>query len=269
MPEFDSIIPQPLTLARFMEADYYLEFNDPDSSIRSTHMIDFHYTSIGLNHEKVRDKSFLINIGSLFHEKIAGIIRDAGKLYKSTVYLNGLASDVIRDVPQSILKIFPQNKPDHLFVMPELYFDRYNHSSAELKSLPNVLVIDTDDSLQGYVTALNSCDSIITTDSSAYHIASGLNKPCLVLFGSIDPKLRTSYYPKVTALEANYIGQSCKSPCGKSMYSEFYKNQASSKKKCPEAAFKNSEFSPCLASFSEQALLDSFNRLTCLNEKSY
>jgi hypothetical protein len=265
IPGLDSVIAQPLTLARFMEADYYLEFNDHGSYMSSSHMTDFYFTSIGLDHEKAEDKSFSIDIGPLYHGEIAELIKDAGSSYKSTVYLNGLASDVMRDIPEEVLKIFPQRLTDHLFVVPKPYIDRYDYGASGLLSLPNVLCLDTLDSMQGYVTALYTCGSIITTDSSAYHIAAGFDKPCLVLFGPVSPGLRTTYYPGVIALEPGYMGHTCNSPCGKSMFSEFPENKTSGEKRCPEAAFKKSCFSPCLSSYSEKELLHAFGKLIALS----
>ncbi|MBW1802378.1 MAG: hypothetical protein JRJ85_16820 [Deltaproteobacteria bacterium] len=258
IPELDAVTAQPMTLARFMEMDYYAEFNDPNSEMSSMHMIDFYIKSIGLDPAKTHDKSISLPIGSLFDQNVAELIKEAGRSFRSTVYLNGLASDMMRDLPPSTLLTFPENLKDHLFIFPKSYSERYGQKVSDITARANVLHLDTIDSLSGYLTALHSCDAVVTTDSSSYHIAAALNKPCLAIFGPISANLRTTYYPGVIALEPNYMGRLCRSPCGKSMFAEFPENKDTDEKRCPEAALMQMDFSPCLASFSREDLIDAF-----------
>ena len=85
IPELDSVTAQPMTMAQFMEADYYAEFKDPNSEMSSMHMIDFYLKSIGFNPEKIQDKSISFSMGSLFDQKVAERIKKAGHSFRSTV----------------------------------------------------------------------------------------------------------------------------------------------------------------------------------------
>jgi hypothetical protein len=50
------------------------------------------------------------------------------------------------------------------------------------------------------VAVVKMADMIIGPDSAGIHLAGAFNKPALGLFGNINPKLRTLYYPKVRTL---------------------------------------------------------------------
>ena len=177
------------------------------------------------------------------------------------VYLNGLASDVLRDLPLDIMRVWPDNYDDILFVVPHGYVERWCKQDEQALKADNICLIDTGDSMAGYITALNTCDAVITADTSTYHLAAALQKPALVLFGPVGSRLRTAYYPHVQALDAHYTGRTCRSPCGKSMYSEFYGGHIDGEKRCPEAVSCKMSFSPCLASFDSEKLIDAFESI--------
>ncbi|RJQ51104.1 MAG: hypothetical protein C4530_20730 [Desulfobacteraceae bacterium] len=259
IPYLDSVIAQPLTLNELMTADYIVEFSGCSGSMSSTHMIDFYLEQIGLNPLDIPDKSIELSVESLQDERVANWFRQNRSRYRRLVYLNGLASDPLRDLPPEVLALFPREFQDSLFIIPNGYLNRYPEKCAGLTSPSNVLALDTEDSLTAYVTALHQSDCIVTTDSSAYHIAAALGKPCMALFGPIASRLRTVYYQTVYALEADYLGKTCRSPCGKSMFSEFYAGSVNGAKRCPEAKERNSVFSPCLSAFSSKALFETFN----------
>lgn len=260
-PHLDAVLPQPLTLATLLEADCYLEFSAPASEISRTHMTDFYLKMAGIDPAGVTDKRPEVDIRPMFHEKTANLIDRKSSGFRYRVYLNGIASDKLRDLPPPVLKIFLRQRPDVFFFIPKQYTDRYP-KAMHLLDASNIFELDTRETLSGFVTAIDCCHMTITTDSSAYHIAAGLKKPCLTLFGPIDPRFRTRYYPTVISLAARYHGHTCQSPCGKSMISEFYDDGIVGEEKCPEALTNKMDFSPCLASFSEDRLMDAFNRIT-------
>lgn len=261
-PYVDSVRAQPFSLGELLKFDYYLEFKDAKHLLSRIHMIDFYLKGMGLNPSNVSDKVPVLSAESIWDGTVAKTIKNkCNGDYHRTIYLNGLASDPLRDVPPEILKIFPHEFPNCFFIVPISYQNRYPNESTVLLSLSNVMSMDTEQSLSAYVTALYTCDGIVTTDSSAYHIGAAIGKPCLALFGSIDSKLRVTYYPTVMALDAAYHGKTCKSPCGKSMFSEFYGGSTEGQPVCPEAVEKKNAFSPCLGSFSKGKLLDAFEML--------
>jgi hypothetical protein len=260
-PFLDAVTAEPMTLADFLGLDYFIEFNDPDHRISRMHMTDFYLSVLGIDPDTVEDKTPVLTSDALLAPEMARTLQKAGSPFKSTVYLNGLASDRLRDLPPKILEVFPGNNPDILFLVPASYDERYNGRCSRLLKLPNVLRVDTGESLPDYVTTIACCNAVVTTDSSAYHLAASQGKPSLALFGPIDPGLRTAYYPTVKALMAEYAGETCHSPCGKSMISEFKIPLHKLKAGCPEARKKRTGFSPCLASFSAESLLEAFEEI--------
>lgn len=255
-PDIDAVIPEPLTLADLLQFDYYLEFKDPDDLISRIHLTDFYLTGMGIDPSKVSEKEPVLAAESLFNPSVANLVKQIGRNHQLKIYLNGIASDKLRDLPPETLELFIRKIPDAFFFLPVQYVRRYPDKTACLE-LPNCFLLNTQESLSDYITAISSCEIIITTDSSAYHIAAALNKPCITLFGPIDPSLRTTYYPSVQSFKATYQGVTCNAPCGKSMYSEFYGGRTSGQAKCPEAIQKTMEFSPCLYSISFRKLVDS------------
>ena len=256
-PDIDEVIAEPMTLGELMEADYCFEFRDSGNQVSEMNMTDFYLQGLGIDPTDVPDKRPILSPGCQQHRDVLDSLRQAGEGYRKMVYLNGLASDRLRDLSLETLSVFPPRFPDVLFIFPTLYDDRYRrkgYSSPALR-FPNVLPFDSGGSIGGYVTAIACCDAVVSTDSSAYHIAAALGKPCIALFGPISSALRTNYYPSVVALDAAYRGKTCTSPCGKSMLSEFASEKADREGRCPEAILKGLWFSPCLSSFSEEELL--------------
>ncbi len=259
-PHLDRVISEPMTLGDILGADYYLEFNDPGKLITRTPMTDFYLSGLRIDPAEVKDKIPILRPESLFDPVMAGRIRDAGSGFRCVVYLNGLASDRLRDVPPSILDVLPRRHPQFLFLVPACFCERYAGETSRALKGSNCLRVDTEGSLSAYVTALSCSDAVITTDSSAYHLAAALGKPALALFGPIESRLRTLYYPTVTGLDANYQGMTCKSPCGKSMLSEFSSTSKKDLMGCPEAVRQRQRFSPCLF-FAPELLLQSLERI--------
>jgi len=266
-PDLDDVVAQPLTLGQLMAADYFVEFTGPDRSMNDTHMTDYYLSCIGIRPETVVDKRPVLASKDLLDTATCRELAAARAGFERIVYLNGLASDRLRDIPPDVLSVFPDLHPEIRFAVPADYPERYPEQARPLLERSNVMEIDTKGSLEKYITALSVCDAAVTTDSSVYHIAAALDKPCLTLFGPIDPGLRTRYYPTVVSLEPRYQGKTCRSPCGKSMFSEFYNGQTDGVPLCPEARHRRSQFSPCLSSYAKDRLNAGFRRLLTLDPK--
>ena len=54
--------------------------------------------------------------------------------------------------------------------------------------------------LDDFAGIISQVDGIITVDTCTYHLADAFNIPTVVLFSTIDPDLRSKYYPKVKAI---------------------------------------------------------------------
>jgi hypothetical protein len=46
-----------------------------------------------------------------------------------------------------------------------------------------------------FASIIAQVDSVVTVDTSTYHLADAFDKPTVVLFTTIEPKLRVPYYP--------------------------------------------------------------------------
>lgn len=262
-PFVDSVLAQPLTLGQLMGMDYYFEFKDPNSDIATIHMIDFYLKCAGFDASNVVDKSITLTINRRDKKDLSDRIQALRPDFGHIVYLNGLASDPIRDIPYGVLWAIADAFPKHLFLVPEMYTTRYPESAHGFRKRKNISPMDTAGDLTGYLTMIHCSDAVITTDSSAYHIAAAFDKPCMALFGPIDPGLRTAYYPTVRPIASTYSGGTCTAPCGKSNYAEFNDTRAEAEKRCPEAIRTGNGFSPCLSDFAMNRLIESLE--TTLN----
>ncbi|RMF58203.1 MAG: hypothetical protein D6748_09430 [Calditrichaeota bacterium] len=66
---------------------------------------------------------------------------------------------------------------------------------------PNVIKIDSYSLREAFAIAAG-CDAIIAPDSAFVHFSAAMNIPCIALFGPIDGKVRTKFYPLCTFLDA-------------------------------------------------------------------
>ena len=105
---------------------------------------------------------------------------------------------------------------------------------------------------EDYLAAIAHCDAVVSTDTAAGHLAEALGKPNLILYGPTRDQLWIKYYKKTLALRAEYIGKTCKSPCG------LTKDTSSG---CPEAVLLNSPYSPCLLSINAEKIVAGFENM--------
>ncbi|RPI71045.1 MAG: hypothetical protein EHM45_24080, partial [Desulfobacteraceae bacterium] len=93
---------------------------------------------------------------------------------------------------------------------------------------------------------------VVSTDTAAVHLAEALDKPHLALYGPTRDELWIKYYARTIALRAEYVGRTCRSPCG------LTKNTAAG---CPEAVLLGSPYSPCLLSLNKERIKTGFRAL--------
>jgi ADP-heptose:LPS heptosyltransferase len=107
-------------------------------------------------------------------------------------------------------------------------------------------------SLTDYITLIDCCDGVVSTDTGTVHLAEALGKPALVLYGPTRDDLWIRYYRKALPLRAEYSGKTCRSPCGR------IKNTEAG---CPEAILYDRQYSPCLLSIPEAKIVARFSTL--------
>jgi hypothetical protein len=283
LPFIDRLFPHPIRLSEFIQhADYYVEFSDPKQIFNHINMTDFHLDSLHIDLASIpaSDKRPMISSDLAKSEDMKAHLNEHCPPGRMRVLCSLGGSDRIRDLPPVILDTIAAQYTDILFLVT----GNIPHNNT----LSNITALDTSRGLDAFVTAINECDFVLSTDSSAYHIAAALNKPALTFFGPIASALRSTYYPKLIPVDANYTGETCTSPCGISSITEtppeiaIGANQVRSlqagiaittyagktfafdpHKGCPEANALNTPYSPCL-SFPRDTILEGFKRLLAL-----
>jgi hypothetical protein len=283
----DRFFPHPVRLYDFMNAaDYYLDFSDPKKIFNFWEMIDFHLDCLSFDPSAIPAPEKIPELpeGLFRSARMAEAISSVRPEGKTAVLYAGMASDRIRHLPSDILDWLARAYPDTIFLLP-------GNTTGPCGGSPNTFTIDTSAGLEDYVTAIRLCDILVSTDSSAYHIAAATGTPSLVFFGPIGSKTRTGYYPLVVALDSSYQGLTCHAPCGISAIEEtppaipIGANGATRlvdgmeittftgetfvfdhKKGCPDANAAGSSCSPCLAGFTREAVIASFEKVLALFE---
>ena len=283
----DTFFPHPIRLYDLInESDYYMDFSDPKRIFNDTDMIDFYLDSLFFDPASIPAQDKIPQLSD--HLKRSGRIIESMETLnpdrKTRVLFAGNASSPIRHLPPFILKFLSASYPDMVFLVPS---DRTGPSVEAL----NIFHLDTSGGLTDFVTAINLCDIVVSSDSSAYHIAAAVGTPALVFFGPIGSKIRIGNYPKVVALDSEYSGLTCHAPCGISALQETpptigigannIKNLDSGveivtfdgrtfkfdpKKGCPESNAALTTHSPCMSCFSEADIIKGFEKTLSLME---
>ncbi|MFP3254466.1 MAG: glycosyltransferase family 9 protein, partial [Hydrogenobaculum sp.] len=98
---------------------------------------------------------------------------------------------------------------------------------------------------------VKNLDALISVETVLPHIAAAVGTPTLVVLGPGSFKNIYDYGVKhLKALEMNYKGQVCSSPC-----------QLHISQKCPEAVVKQTNLSPCFSNLNSLSLKESFYEL--------
>ena len=159
---------------------------------------------------------------------------------------------------QTVMEV-AQSCPDMAFV------HSIDHSLREVKIPPNIFFIYMGGSLENYFSAILASDAVISSDSSAYHVAGAFRKPAVALFGPVNSALRTLYCKSVFPIDAGYVGSICSSPCGLNAVTELNppnpNAEAKVYDKCPEAESKGTRYSPCLLSITPSQITKALHKV--------
>jgi len=261
MSGIEDIIVMPTRMSHVIGMDYYLEFSGHSNLFGSMHMTDFYLTLMKIPPETIPTESkipFLPGTRTM-SEKIIRRFEGLRRKNNKIVYFQTKTSSIIRNLPEELFLWLSKN-------IPEMTFVTTPDAEGKKDGWPkNLIALDTTESLLDYITAIFCSDAVISPDSSAYHIAAALRKPAITLFGPIGSALRSLYSPTIIPLDAEYIGITCKSPCGRNIVSEFKHldkvHGFNSSRGCPEANIKGTSHSPCLLSIPNEKVREKLVQL--------
>lgn len=192
----------PQTLGRLLGYDDFmsLEGFTLSQEFNSMPMIDYFLAKFGVDPATVSD-----------HEKRGACLNPAGsrrnidksldnllQSYKSKghrlLFIHPLASDAIRSIPD-----------DHIAKLTDFLIGNTDFIlvSAVATSCKNERLLDVSrysKSTDDFINIISRMDAVITVDTSAYHIAACFDIPTVVLFNTIHPRYRVSYYPYVRGI---------------------------------------------------------------------
>lgn len=249
----DRLLPLPITMVDLLKMDFYVDFSGSfgNADFNLKHPTDFYLDSLGLRTGKILAKLPSMNNKS----ESSPIIKHLKVLKKEhsgrpLILIQWHASAHIRTFPPEKLASLTHRFKEFTFVIAHHYKQAEETSLAIKDASLNAINISFQlKDLPEFISAVGFSDGVISTDSSGYHVAAALGKPALALFGAIGSHLRTCYYPNVIALDADYHGKSCTSPCDRH------------KGICPEIKLLSTPYSPCLMSISEISLHESFQKM--------
>jgi len=261
----DRLFPYPIRMSTLIAADVYVLFESP--GFDQMNLVDYYLKELLLDQSGIKEKRPILSKHLRQSEKILAVFdRIKQTRCGPAILYNGKSNAVLRDLPASFLDVLTKNFPHITLIVP------CPSIKSNYKKTGNIIYLNTFDSTQDYITAIDCCDAFVSADTSTYHLAAGLDKPGLVFFSSIDPGLRTGYYPHAISVSPHYQGRICRSPCG--LHSEKYyhpdfelfnKLQALGLKPsvngCPEAQVQKMNLSPCLAFISDEVIIDNFKLL--------
>ncbi len=252
----DRLLPLPLRLDTLLEADYLIDFTERDDicDFKRIHMTDYFLHFLGIDATRHKDKTPQINILNGISHRLEGQFLQFRKHFQKRhlVLLNWKASNRLRDLPPEKLLFLLEDFKNVIFVIAQPR--HHEQKTRQLIQGYRDRVIDCSQqmaSLEDYLAAVSICDAVVCTDTATYHLAEALEKPSLTLFGPVSSDLRIRYYKKAKAIDADYKGESCHSPCGLDKAING----------CSEAQLKGTAHSPCLLSISEDRIRRAFSEM--------
>ena len=247
----DHLCPLPIPLSDLLDADYAVDFSGSlkEALNPDLHLTDYFMRTLRLDPDTIRIERSTVSSklsGSLSIIQLFRRLREANPNH-TIIFLNWRASTHIKSLPPSLFSEITKKLKNTLFLVG--HPESLNHQTEKELLDHGVHAINISShmkSLHDYFTAVSLSDTIISSDTSTYHIASLYEKPSLVITGPTYSVL-TRYYPNCTALVARYHASHCTSPCGRV------------RGVCPEAERLKAPFSPCLMSISPEDMADTFD----------
>lgn len=263
LPYIDNLLPMPVPFKEVSRADYIVKViemvNAPQFDNLS--LVDYYLWKLYIYKAEKENPDVVVdqNVLSEMKEAFDKIKEASGG--KKVLLFHYLASSVHRTLPPRLLKeiedlIWDEYVPvicslPEEDITVETALDAYGIRAANL----SVFMKD----IRYLIASVALSDAVITADTATLHIAAGLEKPTVLVSGPVDSDFTASTYDTVIPVRANYIGQSCISPC----------KQHSLLSPCTEAQIKRQFYSPCFDSIPPKVIYLALKDAHLLKDKNY
>lgn len=198
----------PVSLNQLLEYDCVSDFSAMviRENFDTYSMIDFFLENLAIDPKTIPDehkRNFIkLNDKTVAQNKLKFIALENNNC--PNLMIHGAASVAIRSMSKDTLTNFVK------------YFLENTNYNIVLTSLPNKITVkhlnkifntnrivdftSVSNDLDEFVYTISKMDYIVTVDTCVYHIADAFSINTVALFVSIDPNIRTNYYPSVTPI---------------------------------------------------------------------
>ena len=192
-PKFQNVYMMPNRLSRLMEYDAYIDLGGLllHEGFDSMPMMDFYLKAMSINPESIPAKMKSIKYTPENHssEKIKGLISRIKHFKKKPVLLfHHRSTSQIRSMSEGRAKQFVKQ------ILENTDYFVVSLCGLDLQHKDFMNATDYSKTIDDFASFTKHVDSIITVDTCTYHLADSFKTPTVVIFTSIDPKLRTPYY---------------------------------------------------------------------------
>lgn len=187
----------PITARDFCEYDAFFDFSGLQQRVGfdTLPLIDFYLSSLGFAADNIpaQGKRIQCTIGSSEWRSVSSVLFKR-QLRRPLLLVTLRASNDLRSVPASLERQFVEQ------IATEWQGTVITVSGYGNLGAPNH--IDLTEDIVGvarFISLVGQVDGLVTVDTLSYHVADAFSVPSVVLFTTIDPKLRVSYYPLAKA----------------------------------------------------------------------
>ncbi len=255
-PYVDEFVYSPLELSFVKSFDVVLDlYMLVGSPMFDNNLVASYYFKL-FGFEVPQDKHSLIPYVYIDEEKdkkLKALFDEYRKIYKKPILGFHFSASSFHRIPPVDIFCNAINPLQKFFTIVYSYPSQHSDYAKEIpKYLPKAIDISSNikgvDCLPPYVKNL---DFLISVETVLPHISAYTKTPTLVILGPGSFKNIYDYgLSNIKALEMNYKGQVCSSPCHLHV-----------SVRCPEAIVKQTNLSPCFSNLNSYSLISSFLEL--------
>jgi len=196
--KIDHLYMLPSSTSKLMENDAFIDLGTLllKEGFNTEHMIDFFLKSLSIDHTTVpiEEKRMKYTISEDPINQIKEMMKSIKSEGRPILLFHHTSTTPIRSIDElNATRIVNEiiEKSEYFVVSTsDLNFQNNRFENIRHHSL----------SFDHFAAIISQADGMITVDTCTYHVADAFSIPTLVLFSSIDPDLRSKYYPYVTPI---------------------------------------------------------------------